>query len=165
MSQSLSGVGAWCFYRNSEVIKQYIPRYLLLFCTPRFNRDVSLFQAQALDVFSASYRTSYVIRSVLYTSFHGVLVSFRRWRLVFLPQVIEQNIPFHMLPCVLTLRFRDVSLFQASVLGQCFYCKLHLLLLLKCCFTSTETVGLLGTGAQDGHLDFHTAPELVTNSK
>ena len=29
-----------------------------------------------------------------------------------------------------------------------------------CCFTSTETVGLLGTGAQDGHLDFHTAPGL-----
>ena len=27
-------------------------------------------------------------------------------------------------------------------------------------FTSTETVGVLGTGAQDGHLDFHTAPEL-----
>ena len=27
-------------------------------------------------------------------------------------------------------------------------------------FTSTETVGLLGTGAQDVHLDFHTAPEL-----
>ena len=25
---------------------------------------------------------------------------------------------------------------------------------------STETVGLLGTGALDGHLDFHTAPEL-----
>ena len=25
--------------------------------------------------------------------------------------------------------------------------------------TSTETVGLLGTGAQDGHLDFRTAPE------
>ena len=35
-----------------------------------------------------------------------------------------------------------------------------LLLLLKCCFTSTETVGLLGTGAQDVHLDFHAAPEL-----
>ena len=34
-------------------------------------------------------------------------------------------------------------------------------LLLKCCFTSTETVGLLGTGAQDGHLDLHTAPELL----
>ena len=31
---------------------------------------------------------------------------------------------------------------------------------LKCCFTSTETVGLLGMGAQDIHLDFHTAPEL-----
>ena len=31
---------------------------------------------------------------------------------------------------------------------------------LKCCFTSTETVGILGTGAQDVHLDFHTAPEL-----
>jgi len=30
---------------------------------------------------------------------------------------------------------------------------------MKCCFTSTETVGLLGTEAQDGHLDFHTAPE------
>ena len=31
-------------------------------------------------------------------------------------------------------------------------------------FTSTETVGLLGTerGAQDGHLDFHTAPELCS---
>ena len=28
------------------------------------------------------------------------------------------------------------------------------------CFTSTETVGLLGTGAQSGDLDFHTAPEL-----
>ena len=36
-----------------------------------------------------------------------------------------------------------------------------LLLLLKCCFTSTETVGLLGAGAQDVHLDFHTAPELL----
>ena len=34
------------------------------------------------------------------------------------------------------------------------------MLLLKCCFTSTETLGFLGTGAQDGNLDFHTAPEL-----
>ena len=33
-------------------------------------------------------------------------------------------------------------------------------LLVVCCFTSTETVGLLGTGAQNGHLDSHTAPEL-----
>ena len=31
--------------------------------------------------------------------------------------------------------------------------------LVQCCFTSTETVGLSGTRAQDGHLDFHTAPE------
>ena len=31
---------------------------------------------------------------------------------------------------------------------------------LKCCFTSIETVGVLGTGAQDVHLDFHTASEL-----
>ena len=31
--------------------------------------------------------------------------------------------------------------------------------LVECCFTSTETVGLLSTGAQDVHLDFHTAPE------
>ena len=28
------------------------------------------------------------------------------------------------------------------------------------CFTPTEAVGLLGTGAQDDHLDFHTAHEL-----
>ena len=34
------------------------------------------------------------------------------------------------------------------------------LMLLHCCFTSTETIGLLGTGAQDNHLDFRTAPEL-----
>ena len=32
--------------------------------------------------------------------------------------------------------------------------------LVEYCFTSTETVGLLGTGAQDVHLDFHTAPDL-----
>ena len=32
-------------------------------------------------------------------------------------------------------------------------------------FTSTETVGLLGTGAQDAHLDFHTAPELCLSNK
>ena len=32
--------------------------------------------------------------------------------------------------------------------------------LVECCFTSAETVGLLGTGAQHGHLDFHTVPEL-----
>ena len=31
---------------------------------------------------------------------------------------------------------------------------------LKCCFMSIETLGLLGTGAQDSHLDCHTVPEL-----
>ena len=30
----------------------------------------------------------------------------------------------------------------------------------QCYFTSTELVSLLGPGAQDVHLDFHTAPEL-----
>ena len=34
------------------------------------------------------------------------------------------------------------------------------IMMVKCCFTSTETVGLYGMGAQDGHLDFHTASEL-----
>ena len=34
-----------------------------------------------------------------------------------------------------------------------------LLLLLKCSFTSTETLGLLGTGAQDVNLDFYIAPD------
>ena len=33
------------------------------------------------------------------------------------------------------------------------------------CFTSTETIGSLGRGAQDGHLDFHTAPELCEVSE
>ena len=36
--------------------------------------------------------------------------------------------------------------------------------LLECCFTFTETVGLLGTGAQDVRLDFHTAPQLSMSS-
>ena len=39
------------------------------------------------------------------------------------------------------------------------YCG-DVMLLVECCFTSTETVGLLGTAAQDGHLNSHTAPEL-----
>ena len=47
-----------------------------------------------------------------------------------------------------------------GITNQARLSRLFLLLLLKCSFTSTETVGLLGTGAQDGHLDFHTAPEL-----
>ena len=39
------------------------------------------------------------------------------------------------------------------------------LLMIKCCFTSTETVGLLGTGAQDVHLDFHTLLSSVIKIK
>ena len=34
---------------------------------------------------------------------------------------------------------------------------------LKSGFMSTETIGLLGTGTQNVHLDFHTAPELCLN--
>ena len=32
--------------------------------------------------------------------------------------------------------------------------------MLKCCFTSTETIGLVGMGARDIHLNLHAAPEL-----
>ena len=32
--------------------------------------------------------------------------------------------------------------------------------LVECCFTSSETISLLGTKAQYVHLDFHTTPEL-----
>ena len=35
--------------------------------------------------------------------------------------------------------------------------------IVQCCFTYTETVGLIGTGTQDGHLDFHTALELCAS--
>ena len=36
-----------------------------------------------------------------------------------------------------------------------------MMMMMKCCFTSTETVGLLlGTGAEDSHLAFNTTPEL-----
>ena len=43
------------------------------------------------------------------------------------------------------------------------YYRLIINFLFKCCFTSTETVSLTATGAQDGCLDFHTAPELSDN--
>ena len=44
---------------------------------------------------------------------------------------------------------------------KCVFDKQHSVeLLVECCFTSTETEGLLGTGAQDGHLDFDTAAGL-----
>ena len=50
---------------------------------------------------------------------------------------------------------------RQAVKGKLGAAKEQLKLLLKCCFTSTETVGLSGTGAQDVHLDFHTAPDLL----
>ena len=59
--------------------------------------------------------------------------------------------------CVITMSLLGVSL--VSALGASLQCWR-----LKYCFTSTETAGLLGTGAQDGHLDFHTAPELISMS-
>ena len=31
----------------------------------------------------------------------------------------------------------------------------------QCCFASTESVSLIRTESQDGHLDFHTAPDLI----
>ena len=48
-----------------------------------------------------------------------------------------------------------VLIFVALYWGSCW---------LKCCFTSRETVGLLGKGAQDAHLGFRTAPELCTGA-
>ena len=62
-------------------------------------------------------------------------------------------------------KYKVYKLHQRYILKLLVYLVDHfhsqlLLLLLKCCFTSTETVGLLGMGALDVHLDFHTAPEL-----
>ena len=36
--------------------------------------------------------------------------------------------------------------------------------LAECCFTSTETEGLLGTGAQDGHLDFQCFTQFLSSA-
>ena len=68
-----------------------------------------------------------------------------------------QYYPRHVLHIACIALFSDrklphvVRIFVALYWGSCW---------LKCCFTSTETVVLLGKGAQDGHLDIHTAPEL-----
>ena len=48
----------------------------------------------------------------------------------------------------------SVSLWIISVTA--FSRRTLLFLCFESCFTSTETIGLLGTGAQDGHLDFHS---------
>ena len=76
--------------------------------------------------------------------------------------------PFIMEECKVRQIFRKQNSCKAagpdsvssSTLKYCADQLAPVLKLLKCCFTSTETVGLLGMGAQDGHLDFHTAPEL-----
>ena len=60
------------------------------------------------------------------------------------------------------------SYIQSSIKSQCMCTKVYVdctpKLSVECCFTSTETVGLLGMGAQDIHLNFHTAPELSTQT-
>ena len=61
------------------------------------------------------------------------------------------------------LHFLEVRFYQSLlcvVWSRLQYRNLDRPKLVECRFTSTETVGLLGTGAQDVHLDFHTAPEL-----
>ena len=60
-----------------------------------------------------------LIRSVLYTAFHDVAVSFRRWRFVFLSQLWSYKIVHSTLYAPFcTPRFnRDVSLFQALAFG------------------------------------------------
>ena len=51
----------------------------------------------------------------------------------------------------------DVLGCQADIFGtNCDQC----VCMVQCCFTSTETIRLIRTGAQDGLLDFHTASEL-----
>ena len=57
-------------------------------------------------------------------------------------------------------RNNDIVLIKRDSLTRAKLNALYKQLLVEWCFTSTETIGLLGTGAQDGHLDFHTAPEL-----
>ena len=61
--------------------------------------------------------------------------------------------------CIATFIFSVRILSPCLCLSVCLSVCLPVFLL-KCCIASTETVGLLGTGAKDVHLDFHTAPEL-----
>ena len=79
------------------------------------------------------------------------------------PQLLSLPLPApHITP---SIAFRHLPLWGKDVVNQCLEFGItHHRSWLKCCFTSTETVGLLGTGAWDGvHLDFHTAPELWTH--
>ena len=52
---------------------------------------------------------------------------------------------FHSVRCLFP---QNGSCAPVTMIGVCLFSQL-----LKCCFTSTETIGLLGTEAQDGHLD------------
>ena len=71
-------------------------------------------------------------------------------------------LPLELLPQTCSASFQDVfSMPRAYFVVSPWAVRS---LKLKCCFTSTETVGLLGTGAQDVHLDLHTAPELWVRS-
>ena len=77
-----------------------------------------------------------------------------------LPPVVNQCLEFDKDANWFTTSFlwRKVPESDARSVHPCIH-NMHGLLM-KCCFTSTETVGLLGTGAQDGHRDFLAAPEL-----
>ena len=56
------------------------------------------------------------------------------------------------------LKQRNLGFFGGGEWGWWIYI-LHFFLV-ECCFIMyPETVGLLGTGAQDGHLNFHAVPE------
>ena len=80
---------------------------------------------------------------------------------VAIPLRLAGNSKRKVMPCMPYTYVRLVSETEESGMGKDVGANarrkavLLLLLLLKCCFTSTETVGLylLGTGAQDGHLD------------
>ena len=53
--------------------------------------------------------------------------------------------------------FGEAEILDSRLSIKCTIVTYSSLLLLKCCSKSTETVGILGTGAQDVHLDFHTS--------
>ena len=67
-------------------------------------------------------------------------------------------------PAVLLADDEDIKLnvlgYRVDILGtNCDQC----VSMVQCCFTSTrKPQGSLGRGTQDGHLDFHTAPELFS---
>ena len=69
-------------------------------------------------------------------------------------------------PCVTECNISCIALRASQMYHRQIWCirirQMSLSCWLKHGFTSTglETVGLIGSGAQDIHLDFHTAPEL-----